>query len=64
VWHTFIALEPGTVLFEVKPGPFDDRTDKEFAPWAPTENAQEAPEYLEWLKTAFWAAVGGKATDG
>jgi cupin fold WbuC family metalloprotein len=61
VWHTFIALESGTVLFEVKPGPFNDTTDKEFAPWAPEEHAPEAPEYLEWLKTAFWAAVGGKA---
>jgi cupin fold WbuC family metalloprotein len=37
-WHTLLALEPGTVLFEVKEGPYDAATDKRFAPWAPPES--------------------------
>ena len=33
-WHSFHALEKDTVLFEVKPGPYNPDADKEFAPWA------------------------------
>ena len=53
VWHTFFALEPNTVLFEVKAGPFDPSAEKEFAPWAPAENAPEARSYLESLEQLF-----------
>ena len=49
-WHTVLALEPGTVLYEVKQGPYNPATDKKFAPWAPAEGAPEAAEYLEALK--------------
>ena len=37
VWHAFMALEPDTVLFEIKPGPYNAATDKKFAEWAPEE---------------------------
>ena len=37
MWHTAVALEADTVLFEVKPGPFRKLEDKDFAPWAPAE---------------------------
>ena len=53
VWHSFIALEPDTVLFEVKPGPYDAATDKEFAPWAPSEGDPEAAHYLAILEKRF-----------
>ena len=53
VWHTFIALEPDTVVFEVKPGPYDAATDKEFAPWAPAEGDSEASDYLRTLENRF-----------
>ena len=53
VWHTFIALEPDTVVFEVKPGPYDAATDKEFAPWAPAEGNSTAADYLQQLETHF-----------
>src|SRR4051794_23693869 len=36
-WHCFIALRRGTVLFEVKRGPYDPATAKDFAPWSPSE---------------------------
>ena len=39
VYHTFVALEPDTVLFEVKPGPWDQATDKDFAAWSPAEGS-------------------------
>lgn len=46
VWHSFHALEPDTVLFEVKPGPYNPETDKEFAPWAPEEFSDGVEAYL------------------
>jgi len=51
VWHALAALRPGTVLFEGKNGPYDPRTDKEFAPWAPAEGEPGAGEYLRGLLT-------------
>lgn len=36
-WHTVVAVEDDTLLFEVKPGPYDPALDKEFAGWAPLE---------------------------
>jgi cupin fold WbuC family metalloprotein len=49
VFHTFFALEADTVLFEVKPGPYEKASDKDFAPWAPKEGASEAKAYLAQL---------------
>lgn len=53
VWHTFFSLEPDTVIFEVKPGPYDAATDKEFASWAPPEGAPQALPYLIKLEDHF-----------
>lgn len=50
VWHTFFALEKDTVIFEVKSGPYTRATDKDFAPWAPKENSDEALAYLAKLE--------------
>jgi cupin fold WbuC family metalloprotein len=49
VFHTFLALEADTVLFEVKPGPYEKTSDKDFAPWAPREGSEEAKAYLDQL---------------
>lgn len=38
VYHTFVALAPETVVYEVKTGPYVAATDKAFAPWAPPED--------------------------
>lgn len=40
--HTVVALAPHTVLFEVKPGPYEPLTDKDFAPWAPAEGDERS----------------------
>lgn len=49
LWHTIVTLSPTAVCFEVKPGPYDPATDKEFAPWAPQENDPNAATYLQRL---------------
>ena len=33
-WHIALALESGTVFYEIKQGPYDAATDKTFAAWA------------------------------
>jgi len=33
VYHTIISLEKNSVVYEVKDGPYDPETDKNFAPW-------------------------------
>lgn len=49
-WHTVVALEPGSILLEVKAGPFDPSIPKEMAPWAPEEGTAAASIYLEVLR--------------
>lgn len=49
-WHTVIAIEPGSVLLEVKPGPFAPNVAKEFAAWAPDESSPEASKYFHQLR--------------
>lgn len=46
VWHAVVSLEPGSIFFETKPGPYTPLTDKDFAPWAPAEGSGEAAGYL------------------
>ncbi len=53
VWHTAAALSEHAVCFEVKPGPYVQTTDKEFAPWAPREGDPRCTEYLEALLCDF-----------
>jgi cupin fold WbuC family metalloprotein len=48
-WHTVVALQPGSILLEVKAGPFDPAQPKEPAPWAPEEGSPEAQAYLQNL---------------
>lgn len=49
IFHSFIAIEEDTVLFEVKPGPYDKNLDKDFATWSPEEGTEEAQQYLSNL---------------
>ncbi len=58
VWHTFFALEPDTVVFEAKNGPFSASTDKDFAPWAPAEGDPVAIAYLAGLEARLRAHFG------
>jgi cupin fold WbuC family metalloprotein len=49
IWHTIVAVTDRVVCFEVKPGPWEPSSDKEFATWAPAEGASGAGAYLEGL---------------
>lgn len=49
IWHTVAPLGGEAVCFEVKPGPWDQATDRELAPWAPNEGDAHAPAYLAAL---------------
>ena len=48
-WHTVIALEQGSILLEVKAGPFDPNLPKDLAPWAPDEGSPAVESYLSRL---------------
>ncbi len=49
IWHTILPRTPRVVCFEVKPGPWQAATDKEFAPWAPAEDDPDAFRYAASL---------------
>jgi cupin fold WbuC family metalloprotein len=44
-YHTLIPLESGTVIYEIKDGPWDINTDKVFAQWAPEEGSLDGMAY-------------------
>jgi cupin fold WbuC family metalloprotein len=48
-FHTIVALDPDSVAYEVKDGPYAPIDDKNFAAWAPKEQAPTAIEYLRNL---------------
>ncbi|NCA86526.1 MAG: cupin fold metalloprotein, WbuC family [Clostridia bacterium] len=48
-YHTLVSLEPASVAYEVKAGPYSILTSKNFAPWAPAEGDPGVSVYLENL---------------
>lgn len=50
VWHTLVSLQTGTVIYEIKDGPYNPENDKNFAEWSPEEFSDKAQQYLEKLK--------------
>jgi cupin fold WbuC family metalloprotein len=57
VWHSVIALEPGTVVYELKDGPYLAINDKNFASWAPREGDENCDEYLKSLADQYYKAT-------
>ncbi|MBI3778029.1 MAG: WbuC family cupin fold metalloprotein [Gammaproteobacteria bacterium] len=53
VYHTLVALEPDSVFFEAKAGPYTPLTPREKASWAPAEGEPRASSYLAELKRLF-----------
>jgi len=51
-WHTLVVRGADATFIEVKQGPYDPKTAAEFAPWAPAEDAPEAPGFLQRLMQA------------
>lgn len=54
-WHTLIALEPGTVWFEVKQGPYAPLPPQDTAAWAPAPGTAGVSAYLEELRSRVLA---------
>lgn len=44
-WHSCIIREAGTLMLEIKPGPY---RANEFAGWAPDERDESAEAFLDW----------------
>jgi cupin fold WbuC family metalloprotein len=51
-WHAVVVNEPGTVMFEAKPGPYCAVGDKDFAGWAPAEPAPNGERVVAWYRKA------------
>ena len=52
VWHTLIVLESGSVVYEVKQGPFAPLSPENMAPWSPVaEDTENVKLFLEKLKS-------------
>lgn len=49
IWHTVISLQRGSVVYEIKDGPYDMQDDKNFATWAPKEGEAGCVEYNKKL---------------
>lgn len=49
VWHSVVSVEPGSVMYEIKDGPYQATNDKIMAPWAPAEGDPGAGNYLAEL---------------
>ena len=49
VWHSLAVLSDVAVCYEVKPGPYVQANDKDFATWAPREGDPRCAEYLARL---------------
>ena len=52
-FHSVVSLEPASAFFEVKAGPYEPLTEKEWPAWAPEENAPDAPAYLARMRALF-----------
>ncbi len=51
-WHAPASLESGTVVFEIKQGPYKPIAEQHLASWAPSEGTPEAARFLEWYRNA------------
>lgn len=59
--HCAVSLEPGSVVMEIKPGPY---RPNEFMAWAPDEDSPAAGTFLAWARSAvtsqIWPDRGSK----
>ncbi len=57
-WHSLVSLEAGTILFELKHGPYNPNSDKNFAAWAPEEGHETCASFEAWFREG---EIGSKA---
>lgn len=52
VWHCLLVMEPGTVVYEIKTGPFAPLHPDNMAPWSPEPDDEKGiKEYLTYLSS-------------
>ncbi|EME68200.1 hypothetical protein H261_19606 [Paramagnetospirillum caucaseum] len=56
-WHSLVSQAPGTLVVEVKPGPYQPTGEADFAAWAPPEDHAHAGSCRDWMRRC---AVGGR----
>ena len=49
-WHSVVSLEPGSVVFEVKRGPYQPLPESDQAAWAPIEGDARVADMLAFLR--------------
>lgn len=50
VWHGLLVLESGSVIYEIKEGPFASLSEENMAPWSPAaEDTAAAKAYMDKL---------------
>ncbi|QSH42450.1 WbuC family cupin fold metalloprotein [Lentisphaerota bacterium ZTH] len=49
-WHNFVVLKSGSVVMEVKRGPYQRPSAADFASWAPDEGEAAAPAFCKWFE--------------
>lgn len=58
-WHSVVSCQSGSVIFEVKLGPYQPLTEADLAPWSPAEGEATVPAMLTFLRQgavgAGWA---------
>ena len=53
-WHGLLVLESGSVIYEIKEGPFAPLAPENFAPWSPApEDTKGVAKYMELLGKAI-----------
>lgn len=53
VFHGLVVLEPDSVMFECKAGPYRPVGEGELATWAPREGEAGMAEYHRWMLAQF-----------
>ncbi len=53
IWHGLVVLESGTVIYEIKQGPFAPLTPDNLAPWSPSaeDSLETRMAYINRLKS-------------
>jgi cupin fold WbuC family metalloprotein len=52
-FHGLVVLEPDSIMFECKAGPYRPASEAELAGWAPREGAPGAVDYHAWMLAQF-----------
>lgn len=58
-WHTVTSMAPGSIVFEVKHGPYSPTESADFASWSVPEGDPAADAFLTKMEKIAQAALNG-----